>query len=377
MKKIKKTKKKLPLAILSLFTFAMAVSYTAPVIADHLEAQIRNLQQENVANRQASNDLAAQADSYEDAVNKLQTQINSIQAAIVANQQESARLEAQIVEQQKELDHQKQVLGQNIKTMYLEGQISTLEILASSKDLSEFVTKEQYRSAVQNQIKTTVDKINELKQQLQTKREQVESLIKAQEAQRAEVASKRNEQAALLAYTEAQKSSFDAKIRTNQAQIADLRRQQLAENARLSGGVIGGRPCDSGNGDTYPYKWCSIPRDAVVDTWGMYNRECVSYTAWKVYESGRFMPYWGGRGDAKKWDDNARAAGIPVDTSPRPGDVAVSNSGTWGHTMYVEAVNSDGSIYVSDYNQQLDGAYRSYTISRSTINARSLVFIHF
>lgn len=350
---------------------------TAGVYADHLDQQINNLRQENASNQQASNQLAQQASSYQDAVDKLQTQIDSIEAAILANRLESEKLQAQIDKEQAELNRQRQVLAENIKTMYLEGQISTLEILASSKNLSDYVTKEQYRSSVQNQIKTTVDKINKLKQQLQEKRQQVEDLIKAQEAQRAEVAAKRNEQAQLLAYTESQKAAYDSQIKTNQAKIADLRRQQLAENARLSGGVIGGRPCDAGNGDTYPSKWCSIPRDAVIDNWGMYNRECVSYTAWKVYESGRFMPYWGGRGNANQWDDNARSAGIPVDTSPRPGDVAISNAGIWGHSMYVENVYGDGSILVSDYNQQLDGAYRTYTISRATIASRGLVFIHF
>jgi surface antigen len=45
--------------------------------------------------------------------------------------------------------------------------------------------------------------------------------------------------------------------------------------------------------------------------------------------------------------------------------------------MYVEATGSDGSIYVSDYNQQYDGLYREYWISASTVQAKNLVFIHF
>ncbi len=109
----------------------------------------------------------------------------------------------------------------------------------------------------------------------------------------------------------------------------------------------------------------------------MYNRECVSWTAFKVYSSGRYMPYWGGIGNANQWDNNARAAGIPVDSNPRVGDVAVSHGGTYGHVMYVESVAGDGSIYVSDYNQQYDGLYREYWISAETVSKKSLVFIHF
>ena len=84
------------------------------------------------------------------------------------------------------------------------------------------------------------------------------------------------------------------------------------------------------------------------------------------------MPYWGGHGTAKYWDDNAEAAGIPVDGNPRAGDIAVSNSGTWGHVMFVESVNSNGTINISQYNVSLTGTY-----SEATISASGLRFIHF
>ena len=113
--------------------------------------------------------------------------------------------------------------------------------------------------------------------------------------------------------------------------------------------------------------------DSIVDTWGMYNRECVSWTAYRVAASGRYMPYWGGRGNANQWDDNARAAGIPVDREPRVGDVGVSNSGYYGHTVYVEAVNGDGTIAVSQFNHDWGGTY-SFA-PRMPIG--NLVFIHF
>lgn len=127
----------------------------------------------------------------------------------------------------------------------------------------------------------------------------------------------------------------------------------------------------------YPAKWADAPIDSIVDPWGMYNRQPASYTAFRVWASGRYMPYWGGSGNSNQWDDNARAAGIPVDKTPKAGDVAISNSGAWGHAMYVEKVNADGSIDVSDYSQQFDGLYREYPLSASIVSARGLVFIHF
>ena len=123
-------------------------------------------------------------------------------------------------------------------------------------------------------------------------------------------------------------------------------------------------------GGGYPEKWCTQPIDTIVDNWGMYNRECVSYTAWKVASTGRFMPY--GFGDANRWPKAAERAGIPVDSQPRAGDVAIRYDNKFGHSMYVESVNHDGTINVSQYNMNSSGGY-----STATVQSNGLVFIHF
>lgn len=123
-------------------------------------------------------------------------------------------------------------------------------------------------------------------------------------------------------------------------------------------------------GGGYPDKWCTRPLDSVVDSWGMYNRECVSYTAYRVAASGREMPF--GFGDANKWPAAARAHHIPVDSMPQAGDVAIRMGGQHGHSMYVEAVNSDGSIKVSEYNKNKTGTYQ-----QETLQPDGLLFIHF
>ena len=101
--------------------------------------------------------------------------------------------------------------------------------------------------------------------------------------------------------------------------FVDSRLPPTPDSSAVSAGS--GATCGGG----YPAKWCERPRTTVIDNWGMYNRECVSYTAFRVAASGRYMPYWGGFGNANQWDDNARAAGIPVDGNPQAGDVAISN----------------------------------------------------
>ena len=347
------------------------------VSADQFDAQITALQQANAVKQEAKSQLGSEAASLSDAMYKLQVQIDALQGQINTNKAKMDDLQNQITAAEAELAKQKVILGESIKAMYLEGQISTLEMLASSKDLSEFVDKQQYRTAVQAKIKTSVDSITELKVQLKEQKLKVEQTLKDLEILQARIDIQRSEQARLLSLNQSEQNALNAQIRQNSQAVAGLRAEQAAANARLFNGanIVLGTACDTANGDTYPSPWCSSYQDSMFDSWGMYNRECVSYTAWRVAESGRYMPPWGwqGLGNANQWDDNAIRQGIPVDSSPRAGDVAIKNSMPYGHAMYVESVNSNGTINISQYNYSLDGRFSlAYNVP-----ANGLLFIHF
>lgn len=349
---------------------------TPIVVKANIAREIQELNNENAQHEAAKSLLSVEAANLEGAISALQTQINGLEAQIQESNQKIQETSNKIAEAEAELARQKDLLGQNLKAMYLEGDITTLEMLASSKDLSEFVDQQQYRSSVKDKIKDTLDKVTALKLQLNEEKELLEAQKKDQEARQAVVNSQRAEQAHLLGLNQSQRNAIDAEIRTNNAQIAELRRQQAIENAKIFGTAGTGAACGGGYPGSTPGPWgrwgCNHPLDNTIDNWGMYNRECVSYTAFKVAASGRYMPYWGGRGNANKWDDNARAAGYQVDTTPSPGDVAIINAGYYGHAMYVEDVLDDGRIVISHYNYDWAGNYQMRTIGTS-----GMVFITF
>lgn len=373
-KTAKKTyrRKLLSIAVVGLAVVGMASSPL--VYADRFQDQINDLNQQNAVKQDGLNSLGNEAANYQDAIAKLQAQISSLQAQIQANQTLHDQTVAKIADTETQIEHNKQMLADILKTMYVDGGMSSLEMLATSKSLNDYVNQQQYNNSVQSRVQATMATIRDLKAQLDLQKTNLERMIADQQDMRNTVAAQQAEQARLLAMNQAQQDELNSQIKDNNAKVADLRKQQALENARLSGGKI---PAGVAGGGGYPGVWAFAPMDTIIDSWGMYNRECVSWTAYKVAASGRYMPYWGGYGNANQWDDNARAAGIPVDGNPRSGDVAVSNSGTYGHVMYVEDVAGDGSIFVSDYNQQFDGLYRAYWISASTVAARGLVFVHF
>jgi len=340
--------------------------FSGLVAADEYDDKINKLRQDNETRQDAVGSLQTREASLDATIASLQQRISATEAQIEKNEAEIANLQQEITEAKAEIAKQREVLGANIKQMYLTGQISTVEMLASSKDLSEFVDKQQYQEAVQSSIRDALARIAELKKKLEGEKVKSEKLLKDQEAMRVRLAEERAENNRLLGLNKSQQATYSGEIKAANAEIGELRRQQAIENARFNVGSVN----YAGTGN-YPWPDVYFP-NTLVDPWGMYKRQCVSYTAWKVASTGRYMPYWGGIGNANQWDDNAIAAGIPTDGSPRVGDVAISNAGVYGHSMYVEAVHGDGTITISQYNAGWDGRYS--TVRKST---NGLVFIHF
>ncbi|HSX05367.1 MAG TPA: CHAP domain-containing protein [Candidatus Saccharimonadales bacterium] len=145
-----------------------------------------------------------------------------------------------------------------------------------------------------------------------------------------------------------------------QQEIAKLQAAQAVANRDLGGLLVAGDPHHGG----YPAVWDNAVQDSQLDSWGMYNRECVSYTAWKVYQTYGNMPNWGGVGNANQWVRDARRAGIATGSTPQVHAVAISMAGYYGHAMWVEKV-SGNMIYVSQYNYDLRGHYSEMWVKSS------------
>lgn len=365
LKHAKKSKTKLFIKILAINLLILAVA-TQSVGAQSLQSQINALQQSNTASVDEQNKLQASSLSISERISALQASIASLQGQIKENQTKSNLAQAKIIEKENEINEQRKVLSVNVRAMYLDDQVSTLEKLASSKNFSYFVDKEEYQVSVQNKIRKIMAKIEALKKEREAEKQKIDNIIKDQSTIQQDMQKQQSEANQLLALNQQQIADYQKSIDANKQKIASLQAQQASENAKYN---VGGAGAVGPNG----YPWNNVPfPNTLSDPWGMYKRQCVSYAAWKVASTGRYMPYWGGRGNAMLWDDNARSSGIPTGSAPRVGSVAVSNAGTYGHVMYVEVVHSDGTITVSQYNAGWDGRY---SVARRS--AAGLVYIYF
>jgi peptidoglycan hydrolase CwlO-like protein len=368
--------------VVSVVVGGLSVTLVNADSVSQMQAQIDALSSQNSQNRQTLVGLETQASNYQAQIDLLNSQIASLRSQISDNQAKQLQLQADIQAKQQELDQQKVALGEDLKAMYVSGQMSTVEMLATSKNLSDYIDAATYSNAVQNKIQNTLAQITALKNQLLEQQAQVQALLATLNTQQKDLSAKQAEQSHLLAMNQEQQTAYNSQIAANQSQIAALQQKIIEANLPKSGNVYYGSACDSSHGDTYPTPLCNSGQDSLVDQWGLYNRECVSYVAWKEYSSGKFVPY--GLGNAGDWPDNVPNSWI--DSSPRAGDAAVRRSipgygfwegGQWvadvGHVMYIEHVNGDGTLAISQYNASLNGTY-SYVPNRS---ASGLVFIHF
>lgn len=360
------------LVALSAVIAVVGLSQTNSVFADNYDAQIQQLQAEVGAYQDEASRLRQEADTLQNAVSALNAQKQAIQSQVDLSQARVDKLNADIEVNEQKLERQRKTINKTVAKIYANGSTSPIEMIAGSKNIGEYISSQAMRGSVQTQLKTAMDKVKQIKAELTRQKTDVEKVLADQTAQRNTLAQKEAEQAELLAVTRGSESTYQSIISEKNSQISGLRAEQAAANARFIGGGSYAAGTGPACGGGYPAKWCNAPMDSLVDDWGMYNRECVSYTAFKVAQSGRYMPYWGGIGNANQWDDNAWAQGIPADYSPRAGDVAISNAGYYGHAMYVESVNANGTINISQYNADWRGTYSTNTISPS-----GLVFIHF
>jgi peptidoglycan hydrolase CwlO-like protein len=357
---------------------AIFFTFSSTALADQFDDQINTLKQQAAAQANQAAALQAQANSYASEVAGLQAQINAVQTQINLNQDEFNQVSANIAQNKIQLAAEKVVLGANIKEMYLASTVTPLEMLASSSSFSDFFDEQQYQDKIKTKIQDAMGQIEALQKALQGQQVQLTHILDNEQGQQTQLAASQYKLSQLEATAQQGVAAANAAVQNSNAQIATLRAQQAAAIAAASRrvsappGASGGSggACDNGSGNGgYPMVWCNAAQDSEVDSWGMYNRECVSYAAWAANQNGHYVPY--GLGNANQWPAGAEARGITVNSTPEIGDVAIWMGGTYGHAMIVDSIGN-GTVTVASMNADDAGHFEYDSWATS-----ALVFIHF
>lgn len=343
----------------------------APTRARDFEAEIRAVQNQiDQYNAEASR-LSAEANTLQNKVAQLEAEKAGIQAQVDLSQAKYDQLVADIKANEKKIANNQQALGRTMADMYVDNDISPLEMLASSNNIADYIDKQTQRSSVRDSLSRIIAEIKQLKAELEEQKTREKQTLDDLTNQRNALAAKQAEQQRLLDDTKGQEAAYQQLSAEGRAKREQLEReQQIAIAAALAASGSGGQAVagDPNHGGYPNYLANSDYYNPIVDPWGMYSRQCVSYTAWKVYQKNGYMPYWGGRGNANQWPSSARADGYATGTTPRAGSVGVISAGYYGHVVWVESINPDGTINISQYNEYLPGQGWGHYSERYNVN---------
>lgn len=135
----------------------------------------------------------------------------------------------------------------------------------------------------------------------------------------------------------------------------NIKKQLEEDGEKLTGKEVDEQ--EAGRGgivNTYPEPYRSAPKDSMLDPSTCYNRECVSYGAWKIAELTGKWPTRTGSMNAKEWIYRLPSWGYKEVSAPKNGGkyIGVTQAGTYGHVIWFEFDNT-----ISEYNYAITGGF--------------------
>ncbi len=346
-------------------------SQARPVSADQYDEKIKALQADMNRFQAEANRLNSEAQSLANALAQIVNEKNSLQAQVDVSQAQYDKLVIEIADTEAKIKDNQDALGTTIADLYVDDDISPVEMLASSQNIGEFLDKQEYRNAVKDQLSSTIKAVKDLKTKLSKQKVEVTQVLETQKTARDSLVAKEAEQASILAQTQNDESKYQGLIKDSASQIAAAKAAQaeLAARTNSNGGYS---VVSSGSLGAYTALWA--PNSCTMGGpggWYSYGgadgnggdgrgygcRQCASYAAWKVASvTGKYYKW----GDGGNFARAAIGAGYQnLGSNPQPGSLAVM-WGSPGHVAWVEAVSGD-KVLVSQYNYQINGQYGMYS----------------
>lgn len=144
-------------------------------------------------------------------IERVENEIDNIQKQLSAAEKKLEITKAELAEAEERLDERTEVLNVRVKDIYMNGQIGYLEVLLSSRDFNEFLTRFEFLRRIL---------------------EQDSELVKAIELEKKEIADKKDDMEVKVAEIQALKNRAESRQKTLQTRVAS--RSDLLENIRMS-----------------------------------------------------------------------------------------------------------------------------------------------
>ena len=362
----------------------------------------------------------------------VQTKIDATQAKKAEVQEQIETLKAEIAKLEKVIAERNSRLEEQARSVQTNGARSYLDFLLNAESLSDAVSRIGVVMDLMSANRELMQQQAEDKKQVESKEEAQQEKLAEQEAAEKELASLQTElndtfskNKVLLANLSqeelaeiakrdglvAEKEAFQkrlaeekAKAEAEAARIAEASRQALAAQASQSQTTAtqtsyqAPAPAAASTASTSTASTPAAPAQTSSYTYttgggfpavdpsfraslnGGYFGQCTYYVFNRMAQVGTPIGH-SMMGNAAEWPSYARSYGYSVSHSPSAGSAIVFQQGlagadpTYGHVAFVEAVNADGSLYISEMNVRGLNVISYRTISASV--AAQATYIRF
>jgi len=192
-----------------------------------LRSETQRLEAEIAQNEVVLKDLHSQSLTLNNKLKELTTQIANVNSQIELTTVEIESLTLQLEKTEAELQRHKSILAENIRTLYIEGSVSTMDLLLASEDFSDFVNQQEYLSQLKTSVQESTEQVQLLKESIQAKKTEQENLLVKQQSYKDELQGKQYEQSRLLSETKGNEQAYQAKV-------AELKKQHEAAEKALN-----------------------------------------------------------------------------------------------------------------------------------------------
>ncbi len=349
--------------------YTSAVNYSAYCVSE----ACRKAADEEAAANEKSEAAQAAADSLAGAIAALNAEIKSLEAKIKTNEIIAADLAQQIKVTEAKLKQQQNALAELLINMHFDSDDDAITILAGSESISDLAEKQSRQEVAKKEVASSSEQIKKTKAELEDQKASIDELIAEAQESRAQIQQKKSEQTSLMQRYQGDAASYAAYA----AEQRKIKQDEIANEiaSRNKSGVVTYDGLDS-----YPYRdRCPSGLDDWNNYWygSPFQCECTDYAGWKMTEYTGYSIQWlmnnlsGFRditwsvlgyasstwGNAKNWARVAEEIGhtyseIGFHISSEPGNntIGVQTDGSTGHVVWVESVNSNGTINLTEYN---------------------------
>lgn len=305
--------------------------------------------------KREANTLKGAISNLEEGIEETASRIANTESQIATTNQVITALGGTIGQKQAELEALQNKLRSAYISLYELSQTSTVERLAQSRSLSDVVSQAQYIQAIQTDLQGSIAEVNALKTDLESQKKDkegqkatLEKLSKDLVGSKKSLDNQKSRKNYLLGVAQTEQGQQEAILKKLEQQKETVGQEIYA--LRRSGG---GRFVDGGTGG---YPWANADPNGVNWETLFYYRQCTDYAAWRLeVEFGvPFQNTRPGNGSAWNWPALARDQGYRTSTTPRANALISwdksAYSPRYGHVAWVDRVNGDGTIDVSEYN---------------------------